>query len=70
MTIVLDKKTPIKKAKAQINALQKKKQFDPYQFLGKIKKWGKSGVEYQKMVRDEWQNLSRYEYTCRIVKWK
>ncbi|MBK6329622.1 MAG: hypothetical protein IPL09_03330 [Bacteroidetes bacterium] len=54
MTIVLDKKMTIKKAKEKINALQKRKRFDPYQFLGKIKKWGISGVEYQKMMRDEW----------------
>ena len=34
------------------NLGSKKKQFDPYQFLGKIKKCGKDGVEYQKMVRE------------------
>jgi glutaredoxin len=54
MTIVLDKKMPIKKAKEKIKALQQQKQFDPYLFLGKIKKWGNSGVEYQKMIRNEW----------------
>jgi len=54
MILILDKSVSAKKAKEKINQLQKKRQFDAYQFLGKIKKWGESGVEYQRKMRDEW----------------
>lgn len=54
MTIVIDKKMSAKKAKEKIMALQKKKQFDAFSFLGKVKKWGDSGVEFQKRIRNEW----------------
>lgn len=54
MHLILDKKTSAKRAKEKINKLQKKKQFDAFAFLGKIKNWGESGLEYQKKLRNEW----------------
>lgn len=54
MILVLDKKTSVKKAREKINQLQKSKGFDAFLFLGKVKKWGLSGQDYQKKIRDEW----------------
>ena len=54
MTIVIDKKMSAKMAKEKIMQLQKKKQYDAFSFLGKVKKWGDNGVSFQKKVRNEW----------------
>jgi len=62
MILILDKSVSAKKAKEKINQLQKKRQFDAYQFLGKIKKWGESGVEYQRKMRDEWDKDFFFSY--------
>jgi hypothetical protein len=49
MVLVLDKKSKIKKTKSKIEAIQSKKGFDAFQFLGKIKKWDNLTPEvYQK----------------------
>lgn len=54
MVLILDKTVSAKKAKEKINRLQKKKKFDAFKFLGKVKNWGDDGVSYQKKLRDEW----------------
>jgi hypothetical protein len=56
MTIEI--KNPVTKAKLEkayqvIRNKNKKKGFNPDQFLGKIK-WGGDGVTIQKQMRDEW----------------
>lgn len=54
MILLIDKKTSAKKAKQKIGALQKKRKFEAFNFLGKVKNWDGNGVEYQRRLRNEW----------------
>jgi predicted DNA-binding protein (MmcQ/YjbR family) len=56
MTVFIDKKPVTKKKKQAIDLLTAQKGFNPAKYLGKIKNWegAKTGLEYQKNIRNEW----------------
>jgi hypothetical protein len=54
MVLIIQKNSSIKQVKEKLLSIQKKKGFNAKKFLGKVNTWGKSGIDYQKEIRNEW----------------